>query len=1231
MATSDLCEILKKHAAVSTAHRQGNDVDMSDVNHNISTSTIPIIDAQTEKKICEAVLRRVDDKSNDVQAIAVKTLAILVTCVHEGQVVEIAKRLGALVLDESKSALRDVYTIGLRTLVNTVPVEMGDVVSNQLTTSLLNGIIESSQKINSNSDAKEDRDAAKVAEEIHLACLDILTEVLNRFGSMRSLTKLHENLVLVMMRGLSSKSHLIRKRTGTTLGFLSVVLSDDHIRRLVDTLLSQIDRADGIGKSGKRKANRQSVLDTQHTDGENKPLDTAAFIRAMCSLSGHVGHRLTQEQIDRLVPIFLVSEIKSEYQCTFITKMNSNFNSCWQKFCDPSDALAGDDMDDDDTGGSDEMMEEDEEANALANELRESCFNGFQSLVLRRPEQIQSHLRFIVHAALAYMRYDPNYSYGDEIMGDDDQEEGDDEYDMDDDENEYDDEEDEFSDEDDDSWKVRRSAIRTLAAIVKSSEKNLSSLWNVSYSLKKNKKWKATVADALVNRFKERDENCRVDIIECFDSLLKLSVTAASKGYLRFSSSEGMDIEGDIQTVNNFRSVYVKAIVSGCEKQFQAKKSRFQTKSAALSLLSTLCTAPGGIGDAATINSMFQSIKSIFTADTTGSHGHGSNKQLILDALCLVNVVMTCGQHDPMNVKNGLLEVLLSELCKTVQENWYKIMSETLIVLSRIPILLTEAKSSEEEVKATANALYDAIEPRLAANDFDQEVKENALGAAASLFSSLHLHLSQQQKERLLSLILLRLKNETTRIPAMKTIKELGQVDLGIFLTELVTELATLLLQHNRNVKQHAIICLTKLITLHGTSSIEAGNSEIMNIVMRQLSENVSENFDLNIIHLSLQASLTILDQSTSCTLAGKEHLLPAVLHLCTSSILQDKAFESLLAVLQKFISCNIISFNELLSSLHAKLPQAPQTDDDKGLHTETIPRRVIGNIATCMATITVTANDIEKREVVSNLVTSLEADVTVDTLFNTVLALRMTGDLGCIVDLNDMENAGEKLLLIFANSFDSHFEDIKSAAAYGLGRASVGSINLFLPKILTALEAADDKKKYLLLSSIRELIHCHRLGYGSDIASIVEQILPHLKLQCSNVEEGVRTMVAECMGSLACLKPDEILSELQELQTQNSSDTHICWTVATSAKVAISNGCDGNKLKPHMSTFLSLLNTEDLNVKHAALLMVYGCCHHNPDLILTFMESQIEHALLEVCTTFLTTTLILFFNVLLF
>ncbi len=315
MATSDLCEILKKHTAASNAKNRenGDDVEMSDAIYN--STSLSTIDAQTEKRICEAVLRRVDDKTNDVQAIAVKTLGVLVTCVHEGQVVIIAERLGARVLDESKSELRDVYTIGLRTLVTTVPVKMGDVVSNKLTAKLLDGISTTSSAIETKSEEKEDRDAAKVAEEIYLACLDILTELLTRFGSMPFLTSHHEYLINVTMKGLASKSHLIRKRAGNTIGCLSVVLSDDLLRRLVDSLLSQIDRADAIGKRGKRKSKRIAAQDDK-ASGESKPTDTTALIRTMCTVSGHVGHRLTQEQIDRLVPIFLVRNMSNFYMKT---------------------------------------------------------------------------------------------------------------------------------------------------------------------------------------------------------------------------------------------------------------------------------------------------------------------------------------------------------------------------------------------------------------------------------------------------------------------------------------------------------------------------------------------------------------------------------------------------------------------------------------------------------------------------------------------------------------------------------------------------------------------------------------------------------------------------------------------------------------------------------------------------------------------------------------------------
>ncbi len=876
-------------------------------------------------------------------------------------------------------------------------------------------------------------------------------------------------------------------------------------------------------------------------------------------------------------------------------------------------------MDDEDSEGSEDIQEVDDAARTLANELRESCFNGFQSFVLRRPVEIQSHLPQIIHSALAYMRYDPNYSYGDE--GEDNEEcEMDEEDELEDQEEDEYEEEDDYSDDDDDSWKVRRSAIRTLVAVVKASEKNLSSLWNVKYSLKKNKKWTVTLAAALVNRFKERDENCRVDIINCFNSLLKSTVIAASKGEISFTAEAGMEIEGATQVITDFRNSYAKAIVTGCEKQLHAKKAGMHTKSAALSLLSTMSKTPGGIGNLQTIKSIFQLLRAIFTVGNVSSHGHGSNKQLKLDALCFIDIVITCGQHDPVDVREGLLKVLLKDLCKTEQENWYKIISETLKVLSVIPMLLVESKTEEQDLKAASTAIFDAIEPRLAANDYDQEIKESALGSAASLLSTLSQHLSQQQLERLLSLILLRLKNETTRIAAMKTIVDiavvkkdgLGRVDLDSYLTDYVVELASLLRQNSRSVKQHAIISLDTLIQQHDVSSIENANSEIMDYIVRDLSANISDNSDLYIIHLCLQTSLSILEKNSSCAASVHQYLLPAVLQLCSSSSLQDKALDSLLAVFQKLIQYNIIGFDELLASLHSNLPTVPKTVDEKMAHNESSTKKVIGNIAKCMATITSSANETERNGVVSNLMTSLESEVTTKNLYNVILALRMSGDLGCIIDLNTIESVGEKLLNIYSTSFDSQFEDVKNAAAYGLGRASVGSLDLFLPNILSALEKTAEKKKYLLLSAVRELIHCYRLGYGKDISQIAVQILPHLKYHFASNEESIRAIVADCMGSLACLKPD-VLHELQELQTNNSNDALICSTVATSVKLAISGGCDWKKILPFMPTYLALLNAEDLNVKNAALLMVYASFHHNPELVLPLMENQIQPALFEV------------------
>jgi cullin-associated NEDD8-dissociated protein 1 len=204
MATSDLCEVLKRSSAAASG---------SDVGPNR-------LDSSTERQICTAVLRLLHDKSNDVQAVAVKTLGVLLTTVQQEQVLEIADSLADQVLDAAKSELRDVYTIGLRTLVKTCPSSMGHTVSQRLLGRLLDGI----------------RHALN--EEIVLACLDVLTDLLARFGATAvSVTRQHEPVLQMCLQQLSATSPVIRKRASTTIGCLSTVLSDPLLQRSTYSVL----------------------------------------------------------------------------------------------------------------------------------------------------------------------------------------------------------------------------------------------------------------------------------------------------------------------------------------------------------------------------------------------------------------------------------------------------------------------------------------------------------------------------------------------------------------------------------------------------------------------------------------------------------------------------------------------------------------------------------------------------------------------------------------------------------------------------------------------------------------------------------------------------------------------------------------------------------------------------------------------------------------------------------
>ena len=840
MATSDLCEVLKRHAnRDGTVGGAGG--GSGGPSAAVSTTTAAL-DPSTERRICTAVLRLLHDKSNDVQAIAVKTLGVLLTTVQQEQVLEIADSLADQVLDASKSELRDVYAIGLRTLVKTIPASMGHEVSKRLVGRLLEGIRTSEQ-------------------EITLACLDILTDLLTRFGATAlSVTRQHEPILQMCLTQLSAESPVVRKRAGNTIGCLSVVLSDALLMRMVQALLGQIDRADaGVATAGKRKKETTNNSDEQIGD-------TRALIRTMCTVSGAVGHRLGQAQIDRILPIFL-------------------------RFTNPEDAKTGDDDDDDDNlldgtasgESTDDAMDhddgeaEDEAAMALKNELRESCFMGFESFVLRCPSEVEPHLENIIQAALAYMSYDPNYSYGDDTIeegGGDDEDEFEQE---DDDEDEFEDEEEEEEEDDDDdeSWKVRRSAIRALKAVVEAKKHDPSTLWTKSYPVRKGKS--SIVAAALVNRFKEREENCRVGVIDCFTRLLDVTVAAANAGVVRFANPEEMDTSSGSGVSIDLRSQYAPQLVKACEKLLSVKKGGERSKSNALMLLSTLCKAPGGVGGANEISSVFRHVQTFLAnRGDLALHREGASKALRLDALSLIHAMLICENHDPVHIQQGLRKTLLPELCQAVKEQWYKVIAEALRALAAVPNFFIvgwtdqdDAATQTKEKNNVAGLLNEAIEPLLAAHDVDQEIKECALKACASLLSSLHANLQAQQKDRLLALLLERLKNETTRIAAIKTLSTIAaasppgsddamavdgattKIDLSPILAESISTMASFLKLQSRSLKQSSLEALDTIVTNHGSAYAELANGELYAMVLQEVAPLVVDS-DLHLSHLSL-------------------------------------------------------------------------------------------------------------------------------------------------------------------------------------------------------------------------------------------------------------------------------------------------------------------------------------------------------------------------------------------
>ena len=100
----------------------------------------------------------------------------------------------------------------------------------------------------------------------------------------------------------------------------------------------------------------------------------------------------------------------------------------------------------------------------------------------------------------------------------------------------------------------------------------------------------------------------------------------------------------------------------------------------------------------------------------------------------------------------------------------------------------------------------------------------------------------------------------------------------------------------------------------------------------------------------------------------------------------------------------------------------------------------------------------------------------------------------------------------------------------------------------------------------------------------------------CDAEDEGVRSMVAECLGRLALIAPVQVLPALKALLTKEAPEARA--TVVFSLKFTITDQAPMKELASCITDFLLLLKDPEIMVRRAALTTLNSATHNKPSLI---------------------------------
>ena len=743
-----------------------------------------------------------------------------------------------------------------------------------------------------------------------------------------------------------------------------------------------------------------------------------------------------------------------------------------------------------------------------------------------------------VDLALKFLSYDPNFD-------DDDEPEEMETCDGDDDEeDEYSDDED-YDDDDDESWKVRRAAAKVLSSIVSTaSEATLTEHYDA-------------VTSKLLLRTKDREASVQLDIFAVLGDIVRVSGR-----FLENDPDSSMGAKMRASTAE---------IVPVIARESTSKSAKTQV--AAFTLLSSLAAVFPEIVSDITDE---QSLSELMTAveRCIGDKACGSAARI--EALTFVSSV--CKSKD-LAVMDPFVPNLLPVIFTACADKYYKLVTAALYSCASAVALLKRDASASAEHASLIKPLLDAVLTKLAAVDEDQDVKEAAIHACAVILAHLNQHVNNQDQSRALGLLLERSRNETNRLSAVRAYLMIASssnpMDLSAVVTSVTHELTTFLRKSNKSLRESSLACLSALVSLHRSALQDPDVVPVVTEASALLNEE-----DLHLATLSIRLLSTIIEAAKDFPNAAEESAtttVPLALKLARSPLVQRQTLKSLQDLYKNFVLSNVVSFKALFDALS-------DTKDIQSVDSQFVAH----SLAKCVAAACLAAGEDTAEETTRALLTKLARVTGIEAVY-TLLCI---GEIGRLTNLS----ANTELEKILLSTFDSELEDVKGAAALALGRVAVGNRDKYLPLIISALDSDAVEHQYSLLQALREIIV---VGNLSDEET--KRVLAILYGTASSREEGVRNVVAECLGRLAASDPSKFVQDIHEKLSQSASPLEKATLVSAIKFMVIASERGAlTKIRGELRLHecLSAMSDEDVNVRTAVIKTLNEIVHRENTLI---------------------------------